>query len=824
MRKLIFIFLLCVRLVADEAIDKKSGITLTVTGTAGIDYVVEYTYHNPGVFDLPTIYVKDTTSFAFAHNSRNVASVTGRPKQVVGTGASKGQIRFVFDHDWSRKSWSASSGTPFPLYSAPFSFSSLNSNYFGSGQNLIGGTGGNGATITDRNNYFWKGTLDAVGDEWHVLKYADDDYVDFPSASGDATASDGKWVLVVVNPLTPALSIAATDATGQFYTTPAKAYLMPKINDQTTYFQGNCTITLTNINGANVSYDLNGGSTVNVGAATVALTQAAFASGSNTLRYWYTATPSIKRTRTVVKNPAFVSGETHGDLLWGASGLATVTARIARAPYASVYANFSNKNSYFTGQSDWLSYNQGVRLGGQVAAVAAGPASNNAFQARVLGNSASASGASLTYAEYAKQMMLDSGLTTPDLGMEKPWASDPQASSEVNYRGYWDYGLVASVAVAYDWAAAYFRSDQHASGMTPVEERFVRDRLAQWLHKCGLVLGDYTEQGAPGMWGSSWNVGAMMAALVIPTYSSAYYGTNGIDGNTTTYTYAPYSTTNYTWKQLFLEHSYSLGTYPAAPVHRFGLEGSNDDTSLANFSGDWTDRRAYAGDGQMGAVITIYRNLQKMYSPATSHTYLDSYLDRVTRGVAMYYKAESGDVPPPPFGPFRWSAVGLLNSNFPTLVTNSRSYAQGLSSGDENSDDSGISNLSLYAFAWYDDGAGSGGDTTPPTPNPATISGPPTHTSTTITVTATTATDETSLGSAPYRFSSDNGSTWTSYQSSASYTFTALAPSTSYNIRVQYQDAAANAGTASAASSVTTDAVVTTPVASRQHSGIGVGF
>jgi len=115
-----------------------------------------------------------------------------------------------------------------------------------------------------------------------------------------------------------------------------------------------------------------------------------------------------------------------------------------------------------------------------------------------------------------------------------------------------------------------------------------------------------------------------------------------------------------------------------------------------------------------------------------------------------------------------------------------------------------------------------GGDVTAPTPNPATISGTPTKTSTTITVTATTATDETDLGSSPYRFSSDNGSTWTSYQASASYTFTGLTPSTSYNIKVQYQDAAANAGTASSATSVTTDAPAATvrnPAKSRMNSG-----
>ncbi len=99
-----------------------------------------------------------------------------------------------------------------------------------------------------------------------------------------------------------------------------------------------------------------------------------------------------------------------------------------------------------------------------------------------------------------------------------------------------------------------------------------------------------------------------------------------------------------------------------------------------------------------------------------------------------------------------------------------------------------------------------GADTTAPTPNPATIASATATGTTTATVVASTASDETSLGSAPYAFSSDNGSSWTSYQSSATYNWTGLTPATLYHMKVRYQDAAGNVTTASAASDITTNA------------------
>ena len=66
-----------------------------------------------------------------------------------------------------------------------------------------------------------------------------------------------------------------------------------------------------------------------------------------------------------------------------------------------------------------------------------------------------------------------------------------------------------------------------------------------------------------------------------------------------------------------------------------------------------------------------------------------------------------------------------------------------------------------------------------------------------ITVTANTTdkskTDDYKCsGMAGYRFSKDNGNTWTAYQSSGKYIFTGLIPNTTYNIQVEAKDKAGN--------------------------------
>lgn len=101
-------------------------------------------------------------------------------------------------------------------------------------------------------------------------------------------------------------------------------------------------------------------------------------------------------------------------------------------------------------------------------------------------------------------------------------------------------------------------------------------------------------------------------------------------------------------------------------------------------------------------------------------------------------------------------------------------------------------------------------DTTPPTPNPSTIASTAVLGTTSYSVTATTSTDATTPP-VQYRFSKDGGSTWTAYQSSATYTFTGLTAATGYSTQVQAEDSAGtpNVTTASGSTTVTTDAIAT---------------
>jgi len=121
------------------------------------------------------------------------------------------------------------------------------------------------------------------------------------------------------------------------------------------------------------------------------------------------------------------------------------------------------------------------------------------------------------------------------------------------------------------------------------------------------------------------------------------------------------------------------------------------------------------------------------------------------------------------------------------------------------------SNVGTGRFASIDDillatTGDSGGDTTPPTPNPAGFASPPAAiSSSAITMTATTASDPS--GPVQYLFtetSGNPGGTSSGWQTDASYTDTGLNPDTTYSYTVTTRDALGNTGTPSAAASATT--------------------
>ena len=686
-----------------ELTNYKCGIDATWGGVKGTAYQEEYWYHDKLISDTKQVWIRDDTTITFGHNDRNVASLNNnRPKSVIGADGG-GQVRYKIDGLWQELRWAPDwqgGGTLYPAYSGPFTLASTGA---------VGVTGWNGS--------YWRGLIDSAGDEWHVMMYGDDDseYSGFPQEDGfdDSWASDGKWVLFCVNPKTPAMTVRASGS-GQFYTTPAWTYWVPKIHDQTTYFQGTCTFELNNIYGGDISYRINSGSTVDVGAATVTLDEGDFNDGSNTLEYWYTATPGVKRTRTIVENPAHPGlNESHGDRVWGGSAeWAKFQSRATRAPYSDRIAKAQTENGH--GQAAWEGKaRQGLRFGGSNWPHQNIHARENAIMAKYLGFNAKASGASKTYAQYAKEMMLESALNQSTVGYEtSAWASFPIPCADVVYRGYWDVAVPFTAAIAYDVLMNGYRSDQVAGGITPIEDYFMRDRLADWVHLSALQIGGFAEPYV-GMWGTCRNMGATMIACVMPNYSTSYYGTSGMDGNQTVYQWAPFKTTNYTWKEMFVEHSYALGEYGEAPSQIFGLEGSVVSQALIRPPGTpqvWVDKTAYASFGQCGKNIYIYANLIRTYDPGSSHPNLDNYLDQITNGTLYGAKGDTTT-------PIRQHAITVLNERFPVPAANAGAWVRSLPASDENSDETGVADAGLLGLFWYDDSY-TGGPTTPTVSTP----------------------------------------------------------------------------------------------------------
>jgi hypothetical protein len=602
-----------------SAADYKTGIDADYSGTAGVDYQIEHSFHDRTLFDRKVVYIKATTDITLSHNDRNVSYAgSGRYSAVVEPNV--GAILYKIDRDlqWG-PSWGDGGGsktfsmfgggtqsiTQFnnTTYSAPFALEDLTYD----GSTPVVGTTGSTGTITNWGTYYWRGILDDVGDEWHVLTVAD--YDSFVS-DAEGKASDGNVILLVVNPKTPCLTISVT-GDAQFYTTPAKIYFQPKIHNQTTYFSagtGTVSFSLVDINGNDVVYRINGGSWSSP-AANPVLDQDDFSAGSNTLEYYYEGNEAYVKTRTVVKDPAYPSaGETHGHLLWGDSdGLDAIKARVDRAPYSSTYTLFDQNDNTKNPLTNFdAAYQTGKRsVFGKFAV-------SNALVAAIEGITFVPAGKSKSSALYAKQMIMDSERTLQIVGMEIDHSGRALPTRELFYRGYYDVDCTFSIAFAYDFLIANFKSTQQTGGITAVEDYYIRDLLAGCAYDAMLQEGNYVGQQYPntGMWGTARNIGGLIVAMAMPSYSTPYYGTSGFDGNTTVYPWTPFPDTPLTWKKVFAENDATLVGYPNLN-YRFGVE---EYQWPASSPGDFDDRIAYLAPSLMGHVFAILSNTTKMHT------------------------------------------------------------------------------------------------------------------------------------------------------------------------------------------------------------------
>lgn len=626
----------------------RSGISLQPGGVQGADFAAEYFYYDRIIDDSRVVYIKSATEITLSHNSLNVASNNGA-ESYSAAGANVGQIKFKVDGDqrfpttnFDIRNW--------PSYGSPFSFNALNYGFFGAaGTSVVGATGGAGGAhdAASRATRYHRGMLDSVGDEWHTITVADDDQA--ATSNQEYSASDGRVWVFVVNPKTPCLMWRNGNG-GQYYTTPPKKYFFPIIYDQTTYFTGDVSCEIRDINGNNVFYRINGGAWVSVGASSVILYSANFAEGSNTLEYYYAGNVAYTKTRTVVKNPVYPSaGESHGDRLWKSAALweSEVKPRINGDAELLKWKNFF-RQSWTYNKENQISVN--ARKGYRSVA---GESFENAFTARWEGMTFKNSGNTNTAADTAKLSLFETYSLLDPIGYELPsWPDAPIPVRESNYRGYYDVLPIYGHAATYDILAGYYRSDQgYANGLTPIQDFFIRDALARWVHMAQLCKAGY---GPDGMWPAGHVSGAMVIAGMMPSYSTPYYGTCGLDGNTTVYPWTPFKDTNYTWKRLFFDNDIPVTDYPNCKRQL----SINDRFTNA---GVWLDRFPYAGTSLFGMCTTMSYNMAKLFTPNVTYPNLD---EAMVRSAAESLVGSDGT------GFRAWA--GLQNSWFPTFRDTAR--------------------------------------------------------------------------------------------------------------------------------------------------------
>lgn len=335
----------------------RGGIDVRCLGTAGVDFSAEALYHDPAIDGRRLLYVRSTTQLALGHNARNSIQYTDSGNGFAvrwdlapagwNVTAESGTIRARIDGDlhwgdgWigdlpngstcSRGGEGNSKLAARAFVSgAPFTVASLT---YPDGTPVVGAVGPAAApNFSDphvRGKVYWRGVRDLHGDEWHRLTFGDDDgawrskveCVEF----GDRFASDGGVQDLIVDPLTPAIAFskASTEfkgggnsTAGQWYTTPPRAYFIPRVYTQTTYLTNGVDIRFSNImSTAAVWFRLNTtGEWIQADPANP-LRSDSFPQGTTLLQFYYNA--SHVRNRTVVKDPPHPSlTEPHGDLWW----------------------------------------------------------------------------------------------------------------------------------------------------------------------------------------------------------------------------------------------------------------------------------------------------------------------------------------------------------------------------------------------------------------------------------------------------------------------------------------------------------------------------
>jgi len=691
-----------------ELTNYKSGIDLNFGDSAStaadktVNYMEEYFYSSKAISDRKVVYIKSDLNITASHNSRNVAGNDDGTREMEPVSTSQGDIIFKPDGD---QRFDCQPLTDWERYSVPFSFDDLNYGAYGdSGISVVGSTGSGGTSPlnnTNRTSFYGKGVLDSVGDEWHTLTVADDD-TGYGSIDPTFACSDGKIYYFVVNPKTPCMTVRAT-GNAEFYTTPPKKYFIPKIYDQTTYFHANTgtvTFEIHDLYGNNVFYRINGGSFTNAGTDNITLDQDDFLTGTNTLEYYYDGNAAYTKTRIVVKDPTHPSlVEDHGNRFWGNNPknwdndivprLETMETDNADATWLVSWSdtNFWSKETQILADA-----NTGKRN-------TFGTATEKTILAKYHGWTAARTGGSTTYADLAMMALMEYPTSIDPVGMELQQNFDPVPCREIVYRGYYDYRVFFDAAIAYDLIAANYRSDQHSNGLTPIQDYYIRDAMARQIHWLSLEIAGYTLGSTPGMWDSArMQVGAWISAAM-PSYDTDYFGTCGLDGSTTSTVNNPFPSVAYTWKELFLDQSYSLSSFPN-PQKTIGIE-----VYQCTESGKFNDDLSYSSSTLQGSALVSYWTIMAQYAPDFDLTYSKLVQSNAASGNLEGTVFNTGTPGPPPTGSYvpiyrAWAAI--QNNWYPDFRDNANATMLSLSSTEDESIERQSRFLQPLAQLYYD--------------------------------------------------------------------------------------------------------------------------
>ncbi|RLB65349.1 MAG: hypothetical protein DRI90_02235 [Deltaproteobacteria bacterium] len=519
-----------------------TGISVEVQGVEGVDYAVERVWFDREVDDDLILYIHADVPIILRHNESNLvgAATPWSP------GLDPGTIVYRIDGDGLRgydgNLYQAAPANGQPLdppldaiqsqYSVPFTMAHFK------------GQVGAGPDFHD-------GIVDEHGDEWHVLSFWDVDPENSEDERDDQT-NDGKTLMVVVDPITPAIAFDAP-AGEQYYTTPAKLHYVPHIHGQRTYLTAGVQLQLTNITGAEpIHYQVDNGTVQTYGGPLVASQLFGEPDQTYAFRYWLGQNGPQKEREIHFEPIQPGADETHPRMLYpDPQALAAAQAIVAAGGEP---AEALLEPPHYMGMPDPpIDFRTGLRYlretlydGGYY------------YQTKRLGT---------TIKEYARLGVLqeDEGLmrravdgllfmyTIDPLGCESP---DGRNGGPCQERCMYSDGRVTiNAALAYDLLAGLFTPEQgYTQGMSPIEHLKIRDNLAG---EAAMMLQFPTSNPEP-FWrtsrasGSPRNLQLEMfiasLAMAMPSYDSHYFGTSGADGVTQAeHLWAPFDDAALSW-------------------------------------------------------------------------------------------------------------------------------------------------------------------------------------------------------------------------------------------------------------------------------------